>query len=365
MFKNLLVYRLAADWSATVAQIEAALDAARFTECGLTQARAIGWVSPRGEEHGVLIEAIAGQWLLQLMVESKVVPGSVVKRQVDVLAAQVEKQTGRKPGKKQRNELKDQALLDLLPMAFTKRAAVKVWIAPAERLLVLDAGSASRADEVLTALTQALPGLSATLVNTAVSPAAAMAEWLVSGEAPASFTIDRDCELKAADGEKPVVRYARHALDIAEIREHIQAGKQPTRLALTWQGRVSFMLTEGLQIKKVSFLDGVFEGRSAKSDEGFDADAAIATGELAPLIGDLLDALGGEQVFGEAPVAAPGVAAATDATTAPNTAPNTATNTAAKTAAKTTANPATNPAEDAAARPAASGDLPPWETAAP
>ena len=346
MFKNLMVYRLAADWSATVAQIEAALDAARFTECGLTQARAVGWVPPRGEEHGVLIEAIAGQWLLQLMVESKVVPGSVVKRQVDALAAQVEKQTGRKPGKKQRNELKDQALLDLLPMAFTKRAAVRVWISPAERLLVLDAGSASRADEVLTALTQALPGLSATLVNTAVSPAAAMAEWLVSGEAPAGFTIDRDCELKAADGEKPVVRYARHALDIAEIREHIQAGKQPTRLALTWQGRVSFMLTEGLQIKKISFLDGVFEGRSAKGDEGFDADAAIATGELAPLIGDLLDALGGEQVFGEAPVAA--AVAATPA--------------AAKRAERAESAPAAQPVS---AKPAASTDLPPWETAAP
>ena len=353
MFKNLMVYRLAADWSATVAQIEAALGAARFTECGLTQARAVGWVAPRGEEHGALIEAIAGQWLLQLMVESKVVPGSVIKRQVDTLAAQVEKQTGRKPGKKQRNELKDQALLDLLPMAFTKRAAVKVWIAPAERLLVLDAGSASRADEVLSALTQALPGLSATLVNTAVSPAAAMAEWLVSGEAPAGFTIDRDCELKAADGEKPVVRYARHALDIAEIREHIQAGKQPTRLALTWQGRVSFMLTEGLQIKKISFLDGVFEGRSAKGDEGFDADAAIATGELAPLIGDLLDALGGEQVFGEAPAAA-AVAAN----------PAAANRAAANPAAAKRAEPAPA-AQPVSAKPAAATDLPPWETAAP
>ena len=304
MFKNLLLYRLGADWSASVAQIDEALAAARFVECGLTQARASGWVAPRGEDHAPLIESIGGQWLLQLMVEQKVVPGSVIKRQVDALAAQVEKQTGRKPGKKQRNELKDQALLDLLPMAFTKRAAVKVWVAPAERLLVIDASSASRADEVLTALTQALPGLSATLINTAVSPAACMAEWLVSGEAPAGFTIDRDCELKAADGEKPVVRYARHALDIAEIRDHIAAGKQPTRLALTWQGRVSFMLTEGLQVKKIAFLDGVFEGTATKKDESFDADAAIATGELAPMIGDLLDALGGEQVFGEAPAGA-------------------------------------------------------------
>ena len=337
MFKNLLLYRLGLDWSATVQQIEDALGAARFVECGLTQARSSGWVPPGGEEHGALIEAVNGQWLMQLMVEQKVVPGAVVKRQVDALAVQVEKQTGRKPGKKQRNELKDQALLGLLPMAFTKRSAVKVWVAPAERLLVIDASSASRADEVLTALTQALPGLSATLVNTAVSPAACMAEWLVSGDAPAGFSIDRDCELKAADGEKPVVRYARHALDIAEIREHIVGGKQPTRLALTWQGRVSFMLTEGLQVKRVSFLDGVFEAGPTKKAESFDADAAIATGELASLIGDLIDALGGEQVFGQAPAGS-----------------------AATASAPVSASPAA-PIKLAAST--ASADLPPWEVA--
>jgi recombination associated protein RdgC len=167
-----------------------------------------------------------------------------------------------------------------------------------------------------------------------------MADWLVAGEAPANFTIDRDCELKAADGEKPVVRYARHALDIDEIREHIQAGKQPTRLALTWRDRVSFTLTEGLQLKKIAFLDGVFEGQAKpKGDEGFDADAAIATGELAPMIDDLIDALGGEQVIGAAaPVA--GVSGPVAAT-------------------------ATATAADAAlARPPSpAADLPPWESA--
>ena len=299
-----MVYRLAPDWQPTVAAIGDALAALPFTECGATQPRSMGWVSPRGEAHGALVEAIDGQWLLQLMVESKLVPGAVIKRQVETLAAQIEKTTGRKPGKKETRALKDQAVLDLLPMAFSKRASVKVWIAPASRLLVIDAGSANRADETLTALTQVLPGLSAQLINTAVTPAAAMADWLVSGEPPTPFSIDRDCELKAADGEKPVVRYARHALDLPEIRGHIAAGKRPTRLALTWNGRVSFTLTDGLQLKKIGFLDGVFAGRgsgsSADGDEGFDANAAIATGELAPMIGALIDALGGEQVFGEA-----------------------------------------------------------------
>ncbi|OYU99349.1 MAG: recombination-associated protein RdgC [Burkholderiales bacterium PBB5] len=275
-----------------------------------------------------------------LMVERKVVPGAVVRRRVEEMAQRIERDTGRKPGKKAQKELKELALLELLPMAFTKRASVGVWIAPKERLLAIDAGSAGMADDVLTLLAQALPGFSALAINTALSPATAMADWLVSGEPPAGFTIDRDCELKAADGEKPVVRYARHALDLPEIREHIAAGKRPTRLALTWTDRVSFVLTEGFQVKKLTFLEGVFEGKPGKKGEDFEADAAIATGELAPMIDELIDALGGEQVIG-----AP----------APAAAPSTATD------------PAPAPAAAEVQRGAAAsadGNLPPWEAAA-
>ena len=298
MFKNLIVYRLGPDGPANMELIQEALWRDRFVECGLTQALSMGWVEPRGVAHGPLIEVIDGQWLLALQVEQRILPGPVVRRRVEELAEQVEKATGRKPGKKQLRELKDQATLDLLPMSFTKRATVRLWIAPAQHLLMIDAGSASRADLALTALTKSLVGVSAQGIQTAMSAAAAMSDWLATGEPPANFTIDRDCELKAADGEKSVVRYARHALDIEEIRGHLKAGKQPTRLALTWNGRVSFTLTDAMQIKKLAFLDGVFEGRKAGKDgESFDADTAIATGELAPLIGELLDSLGGEEII--------------------------------------------------------------------
>jgi recombination associated protein RdgC len=282
------------------------------------------------------------------MVEQKVLPGPVVRREVEARAARIEQETGRKPGKKQLRELKDQVQLELLPMAFTKRSTVKIWIAPGERLLMIDAGSARVADDTVTLLTKTLPGLSAQAVSTAVSPAAAMADWLVGGDAPSGFTIDRDCELKAADGEKPAVRYARHALDIEEIRGHISAGKQPTRLALTWNGRVSFVLTDALQIKKLAFLDGVYEGRKAdRNDEAFDADAAIATGELAPLIGDLIDALGGEAPLGVSAATAPAAAPAAPAAAAP---------------AKATAPVATAPVATAPGAASDKASIPPWET---
>ena len=91
------------------------------------------------------------------------------------------------------------------------------------------------------------------------------------------------------------MRYARHTLDIDQVGEHIAQGKLPTQLALTWAGRVSFVLTEAMTLKKIKLLDVVLAGApSGKDDGGFDADVAISTGELSLLIPDLIEALGGE-----------------------------------------------------------------------
>jgi recombination associated protein RdgC len=112
-----------------------------------------------------------------------------------------------------------------------------------------------------------------------------------------------------------VVRYARHPLDIEEVRQHIADGKLPTKVAITWEARVSLLLTDTLQLKKLQFLDVVFEGHKPGKEEAFDADVAIATTELARLIPDLIEALGGEQAPGS--VAAPSMATPAPAALAP------------------------------------------------
>ena len=227
------------------------------------------------------------------MVEAKVLPGNALNRKVKEKAERIEQETGRKIGKKERKELKEEARLDLLPMALTNQAAMWVWIDRASRTLALDSSSQGRADEVVSLLVEALPGLSVSLIGTQTSPQAAMAHWLSAQEPPAGFSIDRECELKSADEAKAVVRYARHPLNIEEVQQHIKQGKLPTKLALTWDDRVSFVLTDGLQVRKLSFLDTVFEG--TKADDGkFDTDVAIATGELIKLIPELIGALGGD-----------------------------------------------------------------------
>ncbi len=298
MFKNVIVYRIGEGWTATLAQIEDSLDAERFVPCGASQDKSVGWIEPRGEAHGPLVESVAGQLMLKLKIETKTVPGSVIARKAKERSEQIVATTGRKPGKKEMRDIKDDVRMTLMPLAFSKESSVLVWIDTSAHLLILDAGSQAKADEVVTRLVSALQGLSVTLLNTQMSPQAAMTAWLITQEPPSGFSVDRECELKAVDESKSVVRYVRHALDTDEVKQHVEGGKLPTRLALTWNSRVSFVLTEALQLKKVTFLDVVFEGTSAEKDEGFDADVAIATGELCQLLPEMIDALGGEMVLG-------------------------------------------------------------------
>ena len=82
-----------------------------------------------------------------------------------------------------------------------------------------------------------------------------------------------------------------------QIRAHLAAGKLPTRLALTWDERVSFILTEKLEIKRLAFLDVLkeeAEKNAEHADEQFDADFALMTGELSRFLPQLAEALGGE-----------------------------------------------------------------------
>jgi recombination associated protein RdgC len=300
MFKNAIVYRID-QWPApapSVAHLEAQLDGSRFVACGTTQQESIGWVEPRGEAHGALIESVAGQWILRLCVETKSVPSAVVRAELETQLAKLEQDTGHRPKGKAAREIKEGIVHTLLPRAFPKQSFTWVWFDIANKRVWIAAASAKKADTIVTRLVDLMGGaLRLTQLQTQLSPATAMAAWLTEKEAPGPFSLDRECELKQGDGEKSAVRYARHSLDINELGEHIRQGKLPTQLAMTWAGRVSFVLTEMLALKKIKLLDGVIEGQNnnnGKADSGFDTDVAISTGELSKLITNLVDALDGE-----------------------------------------------------------------------
>ena len=100
MFKNALVYRIEAFDPPSLADLDQRLNQARFVECAASQPESVGWAAPRGDRHDALAESIAGQWVFRLCIETKAVPGSVVKAQLQL---QLDAKKGR-PGDAPRAE---------------------------------------------------------------------------------------------------------------------------------------------------------------------------------------------------------------------------------------------------------------------
>lgn len=313
MFKSASYYRIDPGFVLPPLEaLEEALQSARFLPCGATQTDSSGWVAPRGKKSVVLAEVVGGHLVLKLCTECRALPASAVKAALEERIEKYKQESGNeRVGAKVKKELKEEIVFELLPRAFTKRSTTLLWLDPASRFVVVDSGSLSGADRIVTALVEALSKVGGAPfavrpVRTNSSAAAAMSHWLATREAPVGFTVDRDCELKTPDEQKSTVRYSRHTLEIEEVPQHIAAGKVPTQLAMTWNDRVSFVLSELGQLRKLKLLDVVMDGvqQGGKDDDGFDADVAILTGELTGLLPDLLEALGGEMEEGPAAPAA-------------------------------------------------------------
>ncbi|MBI4985776.1 MAG: recombination-associated protein RdgC [Rhodocyclales bacterium] len=293
-FRNLRIFRLSADWNKDLNQFAAALAKLPLNRCGGFDMQSRGWVYPKD---GEFVHVVNGQWLLALGVEQKLLPASVIRQVTQERAAQIEADQARKVGRKEMRDLRDGVTLELLPKAFTCRRTTWAWIDPAHDWLVIDAGADAKADEFLDVLLKSVGDVHVRPLQTQVSPSSAMTEWLAAGDSPAGFSIDDDLELRTAASGESAIRYVRHALEGKEIQAHIANGKIATKLAVTWNDRVSFVLNDKLQLKRLTFLDILKEEaeQSAQdADEQFDVDFALMAGELGRMFDDLLLALGGE-----------------------------------------------------------------------
>ncbi|WP_322058494.1 recombination-associated protein RdgC [Paraburkholderia sp. J63] len=295
-FKNLQLHRLPAPWAVTPDQMEKWLTPHAFQPGNSVEMQRFGWASPRDD--GSLVYSTNRQMLLVFRAEKRLLPASVVNQVTKARAREVEEQQGFKLGRKQLRELKEQVTDELLPRAFTIRRDTRVWIDTVNGWLVIDAAAQALADDVRGLLVKSIDQLPLTGVRVALSPVAAMTDWLMSGEAPSGFTVDQDAELRSSGEGGATVRYVGHALDANDMRRHIEAGKQCMRLAMTWDDRVSFVLTPSLTIKRVTPLDVIKEAAdptAQNDDERFESDVTLMTGELGRMLTNLVDILGGDQ----------------------------------------------------------------------
>jgi len=95
--------------------------------------------------------------------------------------------------------------------------------------------------------------------------------------------------------QRRFIRFSHHELQAAEVLAHLQKGKLISKLTLTWQDRIAFMLSADLSIKHIRFLDLVQEDSQAvhaeTAQERFDVDFAIMSAEFSALLARLSEEL--------------------------------------------------------------------------
>ncbi|MDT0496241.1 recombination-associated protein RdgC [Algiphilus sp. W345] len=295
-FKNLTLFDLEDEWTLPPAQLEERLAKHPLQPCAAMALESLGWLSPR--DNGALVEHQEKHFLITLGHEQKLLPSSVINDVAKEKAEEFEAARGFKPGRKQMRDFKERATVELLPRAFARRRKVHAWVDTGNKRIVVDASSLARAEIVIEQLRDALGHLAVVPPYVDPSPRSTLTQWLEAGRAPQPFALGDECELTTTDNEKSVVRYLRHSLDSEQIQRHLKEGMSVSRLGLQWRDRLSLVVDEKLQLKRVAFLE-VDETAEADNeldaDQQFEADFAVMTGELSQLLNDLFVAFGGSK----------------------------------------------------------------------
>ena len=294
-FKNIFIYRLPTDCKITADTMQEKLAQKPLFPCSGLDKQSRGWIPCCDDDR--LVHSANGHILFALGSEQKLLPASVINRFTRERVKNLEAQQGYKVGRRDLKAIREAITEELLPKSFSLLRTTHAWLDTVNNRLIINAASIARAEELLEFLHKTVEDMPVRPLHTTLSPVSAMTDWLASNLAPAGFTIDRELELRATGDSRASVRYANHALEGEEIPAHIQSGKRAIRLGLTWNSRISFVLNEQLQIKKLQFLDILKEETAAQAEsaeELFKLDFTLMTGELAKMLNDLTEALGGE-----------------------------------------------------------------------
>lgn len=330
-FKNLFLYRLNSKWNADLNEFNQQLNNVKFSACSALQTQSIGFIPPvknkdkeskehkhnseKSENTENLVYAISSKnnqfWLIAVATEQRLLPSSVVKQEIEERSEKIYEEQGYYPSRKAMKELKEQIIAEFLPRAFTRKKITYAWFDITNGWFVIDAASPNKADELVGVLADALEDFPLKPVYTEKSAVAVMTDCLLSGgiadeNLAEIFTLDRDCELKSPTEERQTVRYVRHPLEgkeiAAEIKSHLKSGKLPTRLAFTFDNRISFVLTDKAEIKRIAYLDAILAESEQNADtatdelEHFNADFSLMSLELSKFIPSLMNLLGGEKI---------------------------------------------------------------------
>lgn len=293
--KQLSLYRLNPEAMPSAEKLETALAKHKFAEVTGLEWSNEGFTPPHNFANELVFQA-ANTWSVSLKKQERVLPSSAIKDALEQKIAQIAEKEGRRVGRKERAELKEQVINELLPLALCRSSCIAAMCHTPSQLLMVGSASSKAAENMVTMLRYALGGLDAWLPNTKLSLMQLMTDWVLTGEAAGNFELDNSCQL--IYGTTEAVKISNKHLNDEDVVFHVEQGMKVKELGLVWREQVAFVLTSDFRFKRISFLDTLQEEVESHGDDAASlafASQMIVAESLSTMVNELADILGGWQ----------------------------------------------------------------------
>ncbi|OOF59702.1 recombination-associated protein RdgC [Rodentibacter myodis] len=296
-FKNAIIYRLTKSINWDLTQLQNQLNDCAYIPCSALDMSKFGWISPL-RDSDLLYFSVGKQIFLVANKEEKMLPANVVNQELEKRIKSLEKKENRKLKKTEKQMLKDDVVMNLLPQAFSKNQHTALWIDTEQNLIYVNATSNKRAEDALALLRKSLGSLPIIPLTFANEPSTVLTHWVTQNSVPDWLTVLDEAELRGGQ-EDSVIRCKKQPLEDEEMLFHFQQGKIITKLSLDWEDNLSFVIHEDCTLRRLKFADVIREKNDdiLKEDfaQRFDADFVLMTGILSQLTENLLAEFGGEK----------------------------------------------------------------------
>lgn len=282
--KNLNVYKC--EKKISKEELTEALKSKPAREPGTQELSAYGFTAPVKQSSELVIEA--GDYMLICAEENKRdLPARVVKAEVEKMVEKIEHDQCRKVYKKERDQIKDEVVMRLLPSAFIKTSRIYAIICNKSNMIFVGHSSHNKCEEMLNAIRSALGALPVRLLQFNHEPRSVMTSILRNGAE--KFECGLKATLKDIDGVE-TVKFSSHDLGAQEVIEHIYLCKVVTELEMLSVRDMRFIMNDSLTLKQIKYPE------TDEDESDFISDLVLAGGMLSQLITDLASEFGGVSI---------------------------------------------------------------------